>query len=146
MHALSCLMLTLPWANQVFFCLGFFPFYRRGCMHACSVTQSCLTLCDPRDCSLPGSSIHEISQARILEWIAISISWGSSWPRDWTQVSHLAGRLFTVWAIRESSKEKVCFLWLKRKKVLANLYNSILMNFQLFLSPDNNYLSHIYPN
>ena len=44
--------------------------------------QLCLTLCDPMDCSLPGSSVHGISQARILEWVAISSSRGSSQPRD----------------------------------------------------------------
>ena len=43
-------------------------------MDACSVTQSCPTLCDPMDCSLPGSSVHGIFQARILEWVAISYS------------------------------------------------------------------------
>ena len=62
------------------------------------VTQSCLTLCDHMNCSLPGSSIHRISQARILEWIAISFSRGSSQPRDRTWVSCFAGRFFTVWA------------------------------------------------
>ena len=46
------------------------------------VAQLCLTLCDPMDCSLPGSSIHGIFQARILEWVAISFSRGSSQPRD----------------------------------------------------------------
>ena len=56
------------------------------------VTQDCPTLCEPMDCSLPGSSIHGIFQARILEWVAISFSRGSSWPRNWTQVSHIAGR------------------------------------------------------
>ena len=49
------------------------------------VTQSCLTFC--MDCSLPDSSVHEISQARTLEWFAISFSRGSSWPRDRTRVS-----------------------------------------------------------
>ena len=58
------------------------------------VTQSCLTLCDPTDCSLPGSSIHGIFQARVLEWVAIPFSRGSSQPRDRTQVSHIAGRLY----------------------------------------------------
>ena len=53
----------------------------------CSVAQSCPTLCDPMDHSLPGSSVHGIPQARILEWVAISSSRGSSWPRDRTQVS-----------------------------------------------------------
>ena len=66
------------------------------------VAQSCLTLCDPMDCSLPGSSIHGIFQARVLEWVAISYSRGSSWPRDWTQVSRIAGRYFTIWATREA--------------------------------------------
>ena len=59
------------------------------------VTQSCLTLCDPTDCSPPGSSVHGILQARILEWVAISFSRGSSRPRDQTQVSYIAGGLFT---------------------------------------------------
>ena len=56
------------------------------------VTQLCLTLCNPVDCSPPGSSIHGILQARILEWVAISFSRESSLPRDRTQVSHIAGR------------------------------------------------------
>ena len=70
------------------------------------VALSCLTLCDPMDCSLPGSSVHGIFQARILEWIAISFSRGSSWPRDRTQVSRIVERCFTVWATREGIKKK----------------------------------------
>ena len=50
------------------------------------VAQSCPTLCDPMDCSLPGSSIHGIFQARVSEWVAISFPRGSSQPRDRTQV------------------------------------------------------------
>ena len=65
------------------------------------VAQSCLTLCDPMDCSLPGSSVHGIFQAIVLEWTAISFSRGSSQPRDWTRVSHIVDRRFTVWATRE---------------------------------------------
>ena len=65
------------------------------------LAQSCPTLCDPMDCSLPGSSIHGIFQARVLEWVAISFSRGSSWPRDQTQVYRIAGRCLTVWAARE---------------------------------------------
>ena len=53
------------------------------------VAQLCLTLCDPRDCGLPGSSVHDISQARMLEWVAISYPRGSSQPRDRTQVSSI---------------------------------------------------------
>ena len=59
-----------------------------------SVTQSCPTLCNPMDCSSPGSSIHVILQAGILKWVAISPSRGSSRPRDRTQVSRIAGRRF----------------------------------------------------
>ena len=66
------------------------------------VAQSCLTLCHPMDCSPPGSSVHEIFQARILEWVVISFSRGSSQPRAWTQVSCTAGRSFTNWATREA--------------------------------------------
>ena len=57
--------------------------------------------CDPMDCSLPGSSIHEILQARILEWIAISFSRGSSRPRNQTWVSSISGRFFTNRAMKE---------------------------------------------
>ena len=66
------------------------------------VAQSCSTLCKPMDCSLPGSSVHGILQAQILEWVAMPSSRGSSQPRDQTQVSHISGRFFTVWAPRES--------------------------------------------
>jgi len=68
------------------------------------VIQSCPTLCDPTDCSLPDSSVHGFLQARILEWVAIPFSRGSSWPRNQTQVSWIAGRFFTIWATR-----KPCF-------------------------------------
>ena len=51
-----------------------------------SITKSCLTFCDPMDCSQPDSSIHGISQARILEYIPISFYRESSWPRDWTYI------------------------------------------------------------
>ena len=66
------------------------------CTYACSFTQLCPTLWDPMDCRPPGSSVHGISQARILEWVAISSSRGSSRPRDQTHVSCLAGRFFTT--------------------------------------------------
>ena len=62
-------------------------------LKVCEVTLLCLTLCDLMDCSLPGFSIHGIFQARILEWVAISFSRGSSWPRDRTWVSHTADSL-----------------------------------------------------
>ena len=59
------------------------------CVHAKSL-QQCLTLCDPMDCSPPGSSVHGILQARILDWGAISISRGSSPPKDRTHVSYVS--------------------------------------------------------
>ena len=70
------------------------------------VVQSCRTLCNPMDCRPPGSSVHGISQARILEWVATSFSRGTSWPRDWTQVSRIAGRHFTLWATREAIRSR----------------------------------------
>ena len=66
------------------------------------VTQSCLTLYDPRDCSPPGSFVHGILQARILEWVAITFSSGSSCSRHQTGVSCIAGGFFTIWAIKEA--------------------------------------------
>ena len=66
------------------------------------VAQLCPTLCDPMDCSLPGFSVHGIFQARVLEWVAISFSRGSSRPRDRTQVSRIVGRHFTHWTTREA--------------------------------------------
>ena len=62
----------------------------------------CVQLLRPMDCSLPGSSAHGIFQARILEWVAISFSRGSSWPRNQTQVSRIAGSFFTNWATQEA--------------------------------------------
>ena len=67
------------------------------------VAQSCPTLCDPVDCSPPGSSVHGILQERALEWVAFPFSRGSSRPRDQTQVSCIAGRFFTIWATKNPS-------------------------------------------
>ena len=90
--------------------------------------QSCPALCDPVDCNPSGSLSTGILQARILEWVAIPFSRGSSQPRDQTQVSCIADRFFTLWAIREASNCHVypenCLelsphsgnLWAKRDK------------------------------
>ena len=78
--------------------------YSFTCVH----TQSCPTLCDPKDCSPPGSSVHGILQAGILEWVAISFSRGSSHLRDWTQVScvfYIAGECSTA---EPPGKPKTC--------------------------------------
>ena len=111
------------------------------------VAQLCLTLCDPVDCNLPGSSVHGILQARIVEWVAISFSRGSSRPRDWTRVSRLAGKHFNLWAtifpiLLFSSISLYCSLR-KVLFLLAILWNysgvyifpfSFAFNFSSFLS------------
>ena len=63
------------------------------------VAQSCPTLSDPMDCSLPGFSVHGIFQTIVMEWIAISFSRGSSWPRDQTRVSHIVDRRLRLWKL-----------------------------------------------
>ena len=68
------------------------------------VAQSCLILCDAMDCSLPGAFVYGILQARILKWIAIPFSKGSSQPRGRTQASRIAGRFFIVWTAREAQE------------------------------------------
>ena len=62
------------------------------------IAQLWLTLLDPMDCNLPGSSVHGILQARILEWATIPFSKETSWPKDQAQVSYIADGLFTIWA------------------------------------------------
>ena len=71
------------------------------------VAQLCPTLCGPVGCSLPGSSVRGILQARMLELVTISFSRGTSWPRDRTLVSCIGGRRFNLWATREAQ------VWLK---------------------------------
>ena len=63
----------------------------------------------PMDLSLAGSSVQGILQARILEWVAIPFSRRSFWPRDWTQVSCIANRFFTIWATRETQRNGRCY-------------------------------------
>ena len=70
----------------------------------CLVAHLCPTLCDPMDCSPPGSSVHGILGARILEEVAMPSSRGSSQARDQTQVSWIIVRFFTSWATREAPK------------------------------------------
>ena len=76
--------------------------------------QSCLTLCDPMDCSPQGSFVHGISQARILEWVVIFSSNGSSWPRDRTCISYTAGEFFTAEPAGEPPKASLTqVLWMR---------------------------------
>ena len=82
----------VPYAPQ--WDLVVYPF----CVLLCLVAWLCPTLCNPLNCSPPGSSVHGISQARILEWVAISFSRGSSWPRDRTSITcvfYIEGRVLT---------------------------------------------------
>ena len=98
-HHVSSLLTADPWASALD--TGFSKLME----HVCLVAQSCLTLCDPTDCSPPGSSVHGILQARILGWIVISFSRGSSQPRKWNLVSRTAGRFFTNWATGKPSMD-----------------------------------------
>ena len=86
----------------LFWSRGGFPGGSDDKEYACSAGVKCPTLCHPVDCSPPGSSVHGILQARILEWTATSFSRGSSQPRDRTRVSCIAGRCFIFWATREA--------------------------------------------
>ena len=73
----------------------------------CSVAQSCLTFCDSIHCNPQVSSVHGILQARILEWVTIPFSRGSSGPSDQTLISCIAGGFFTIWATREAHRYSV---------------------------------------
>ena len=75
----------------------------------------CPTPCDPIDCSPLVSSVHGISQSRILEWVAIPFSRRSSGPKDWTQVFCIAGRFFTIWATREAQGNVQVYFFFKEK-------------------------------
>ena len=96
---------------------------------SCLVTKSCPALCDPMDCSPPGSSVHEVSQTRILEWIAISFSKGSSQPRDQTHISCLAGCFFTTAPyFTKKFGEAFAVLLIKSIPPKADLFGNIMVN------------------
>ena len=89
--------------RQPFFCISSLGLFGLCCY--CLAAKSCLTLSNPMDCSPPGSSVHGISQARTLEWVAISFSGESSQPRDWTGASYVSGIdrwVLSHWVTRES--------------------------------------------
>ena len=115
-------------------------------LRCCLVAKSCPTLCDPMDCSPPGSSVHEISQARILEWGAISSARGSSRPRNQTSVSCISctgRRILDHWATTEAcvfygdfpscrffTIRKLCFLpsqLILSRKYLRNERGSLVL-------------------
>ena len=81
------------------------------CVHAQSLHR--VRLCDPIYCSLPCSSIYGILQPRILEWVAISFSRGSSWPRDWTHIScisYIGKQILYHWVIWEAYNVYICYI------------------------------------
>ena len=85
------------------------------------------------DCSPPGSSVHGIFQARIVEWVAIPFSRGSSWPRDQTWISHFVGRFFTIWATREAQPSfLLVFYFYLLHMVCSNNQNSRMIISQGF--------------
>ena len=115
-------------------------YYWHWCCWSCLkvkvlVAQSCPALCNPMGCSPPGSSVPRILQAGILEWVAIPFSRGSSWPRDQTQVSHITGRFFTVWATWEdligtSVMEKI---WRLFKKLYLEMPYELVIPLQSYI-------------
>ena len=108
------------------------------------VAQLCLTPCDPMGCRLPGSSVHRILQARILEWVAVPFSRGSSWPRSQTGISSIVDGFFTIWATREAGDKNdtlygfilfICFhlIILKNSEeqcITVLLINSLSLSFK----------------
>ena len=90
------------------------------------LNNSCPTLCDSMDCSLPVSYVHRISQARILEWVAISFSRRSSWPTDQIWVSCISGRFFTSEPVGKLMIVNYYF------RELFSLFTSLQFNFGFF--------------
>ena len=108
---------------SILVCLAFFTIHLSHPYMCVLVIQLCPTLCNLMDCNPPGSSVHVILQARILEWGAIPFSRGSSWPRDQTWISWTAGRFFIIWATRE---EHDCWDF--------DLYRPLLAKWRLYFS------------
>ena len=98
---------------------------RRMWLSESEVAQSCLTLFDPMDWSLPGSSVHGIFQARVLEWVAMPSCRGSSWLRDRIQISHIAGGCFTIWATREAHEDVINTVKKKKKRFAQRKCSSV---------------------
>ena len=91
------------------------------------IAQSCPTVCDHIDCSLPGSSMHGVFQASVLEWAATSFSRGSSQPRGRTRVSRIVGRRFTIWATTEApSLWKILNKYFRLMKIVMFTFTSSL--------------------
>ena len=88
-------------------------YYWNHMLHVCYSLHHAWCFGDTKDCSPPGSPVHGILQTRILEWVGIPFSRGSSRPRDWTQVFHLVGRFFTIWTSRKAQYAAYfCLIWI----------------------------------
>ena len=110
------------------------------------VAQFCLTLCDPMDYSLPRFSVHEIFQARILDWVAISFFRKSSQPRDWTWVSRIVGRCFTVWATREVIPKKGNAKEGSNYRTIALISHASKVMLKIFEARSQQYMNHELPD
>ena len=100
---------TLPslWTSQfiIYLCWWCVNGPSQNNLVCCLVTDLCPTLCDPMDCSPPGFSVHGILvHSRILKWVAISFSKGSSWLRDWTCISCISRQILYPWATWEAPR------------------------------------------
>ena len=132
----SCLLLF--WLIFIVLCMKVWKLIRKDqhnlAMHPCMLSlKSCSTLCNSMDCSPPGFSVHGILQAKILEWVAMPSSKGSSRPRE-TQVSGLAGRFFSIWATREAQfSHSYTKLSLVISLMLKNLYYVQVERRRIFL-------------
>ena len=119
------------WAKYCIFYLVKFLFHLELIICCCCLAAKlCLTLCDPTDCSPPGSSVHGISQAGILEWVAISFSRGSSWPRIEAAAPALAGRFFIAETLGKS-KELIIPLFLLLFCLSLCIYHSHYSNWSI---------------
>ena len=98
--------------------------------------------CNLMDCSPPGSSVHGISQAGRLEWVAISFSRVSSWPRDWTLVSRIAGRRFNLWVTREAMLKLPIISSRHGSNSKFSVFSCLLTLFTYFSLMSNNHMFH----
>ena len=122
MHPLRLLLLTgFIQSSQLYWHPALATF------HGSEVAQSCLTFCNPMDCSPLGCSIHGIFYTRVLEWVAISFSRGSSQSRDWIPVSHTVDRCFTIWATREAELHKS---WMRKYVIKISRYQTFKFPFR----------------
>ena len=98
---------------------------RQKCVCCCClVGKSCPTYCNPMNCSLPGSSVHGTFQAEILEWVVISFSRGSPWPRDWTCIS--CGSCIGRWTLyplnHQGSPQKYVKMGKNKQELVAKVF------------------------